>query len=659
MPKTCSVHCSVPRAVLFALLVSGQARAQTFRVLTTRGKCELQRGALPWGALSPGATLVPEDQVRTGHGSTLTLALPDGTRNWVGPDTLLRLSPQATPRTQNLGRRLVDLVRGRIRLHAKPQGAQPPLTITTPTAMAGVRGTDFYVLADAERSTIGVAEGVVSVANLDLQAQPVTVNAGEKTVVFAGQPPLPPMPLTAGDQREARGEAAALDRLEDAAVEETEQLPVERFLAFADVHVDAVRNPAYAAAVDAPTTQVFGLAGLASHDRLKTPTAFTVAGAAVTGVTQRREESGNDYAGWGATFHPTGPDRVLGGFASYQRLHHWDTADFAGTATVSGAATPFTQVGTPGTPASDTRFAALDLGLVGARRLPSLDAGLLVHYRESSSRGASRYERIAAGLAPDSEYSLGRGESDLAEIVAGIASTDRRGTEWSWAVGYRDASTDLRDRAHTLDGAPSPLATVHEDFNGWHTEFRARRRLSAEWGWGASLRAVLLDGRAQYADSTGLPFAESITDRFYRLGVGVGYAPTPRTALGFDLVGGIRREEVLQRYLSGNAKEAERERNPSLALHLGGQHWLDDRSFLSLDVTHVRQRRHLDFVFFPDVAGSASNGAQHVRQTLRLSEWSLGYGRRLGPQTTLEYLLTDPLAQGQGSQHRLVMSWRR
>ena len=295
-----------------------------------------------------------------------------------------------------------------------------------------------------------------------------------------------------------------------------------------------------------PSPQLQGL------DRPQTPTGFTLAGAAATSVSQRRQESGNEYAGWGSAFHPTSREGVLGGFGGSQRTHHWDTSNFAGTATVNGAATPFTQVGTPATPDSAARFAAFDLGIVAARRLPSLDAGLLVHYHESSSRGVSRYERLAVGLAPDSEYSLGRGESALAEIVAGIAFTNRRGIEWSWAVGYRYASADLRDLAHTLNAVPSPLATVHEASSGWHTELRARQRLSANWSYGASLRAVFLDGHAAYSDSTGLPFVESITDRFYRLGVGLGYTPSPRTAFGLDLVGGLRREDVLQRYLSGN-----------------------------------------------------------------------------------------------------------
>lgn len=629
------------------------------RVVRAHGLCEFERGAAGWQRITLKSALQEGDHIRTSAGSGLTVVFAEGSQSLLGASTTAILHDDTAPASQSATKGLIELARGSLRMKIQRSRESLRTRATTATAIIGVRGTEFFVIAEAARTVVGVTKGTVAVANVANPGDAIDVNAGAKTIVYAGQPPMPPTPLSSGEGKEGSSNGSALDRIEDAAVEETEQLPTEKFLAFPDLHIDSLRNPAYAAAADHSDSQVFSRVGTASRQVGDTPSGFSIAGATVTGVGESRKQSSNGSEIWASTFHPSASGDVLGGFGTFQRQQASDTDSFLGTALVGGVPTSFTQAGALDSPDLSSRFNAVDVGVVAARPFDRFDAGILLRYHTSGSHGTSTYRQSAPGLPEDSEVSTARGSADLQEGILGVRTTTRGGVELGWSVGRTQAHSDVRDTTHFVDSLATPLERAAETFSGWHTEIRARKRLSDRWAWGAALRMIHLDGDGNFSDAVGLA-AESVRDRFLRLGFGFGFTPSPRTAFGFDLVGGARKETAVKTYLpSGNLKEDESESNPSIAFHLGGQHWLTDRTFVFFDTSLLKRRVHKDFLSYADVAGSAPTSAVPDRHIETLTEWMVGCGYRVTTGTWIEYLVVEPLAPGRGLQHNLLMRWRK
>ena len=88
----------------------------------------------------------------------------------------------------------LSVLAGQIRL-ALGKLFRGDVSVDTPTAVVGVKGTDLRVEVDEPTgtTTVTVTEGVVTVRSK--AGGEVTVRAGQRTVVAPGQPPTPPAPL--------------------------------------------------------------------------------------------------------------------------------------------------------------------------------------------------------------------------------------------------------------------------------------------------------------------------------------------------------------------------------------------------------------------------------------------------------------------------------
>ena len=112
------------------------------------GEVTVVRGAARSAAMV-GSALHTSDRVITGPQGAATLALLDGTVIELGANSTADLAQFRFDSTTNEGGMLVDLTRGTLRmitgLIAKTQPEQ--VKVKTPTAVIGVRGTDFIVEA--------------------------------------------------------------------------------------------------------------------------------------------------------------------------------------------------------------------------------------------------------------------------------------------------------------------------------------------------------------------------------------------------------------------------------------------------------------------------------------------------------------------------------
>lgn len=104
-------------------------------------------------AARPGDGLRTAERVGTGRDGSAVIVLRDGTALTVGPNTLLDLSRFQFDATTQQGNVLLDLLQGSMRVVTGLLAKINPdlFKVQTPTAVVGVRGTDFIVETQAAR----------------------------------------------------------------------------------------------------------------------------------------------------------------------------------------------------------------------------------------------------------------------------------------------------------------------------------------------------------------------------------------------------------------------------------------------------------------------------------------------------------------------------
>jgi hypothetical protein len=135
--------------------------------------------------------------VRTLKDSKLKLSLVDGTYLLLTEDSKLRVE-DVKPK----GKSFLKMFSGKLRAVVKKAvGKDTKLEVQTPTAVVGVKGTDFLVLLSKDVTEIIVYEGVVNVSNvLKSIAGQVEVRANYYTKVTRFAPPTEPVELSS-DQK--------------------------------------------------------------------------------------------------------------------------------------------------------------------------------------------------------------------------------------------------------------------------------------------------------------------------------------------------------------------------------------------------------------------------------------------------------------------------
>lgn len=179
-----------PLLLLCVWLISVASWADTVSgtatVLSLQGKAEYRVGAGgDWRSVAVQQQIQPGQFLRTGAHSRMALLLSDRTQIRLNENTVLEVQAVgAAPRTA--GQTKFRQLLGRSWVQSKT----PPreLKWETPTATAGIRGTDWEMeVAEDGRSTLSVFSGEVAFAN-DLGS--VSVQANEQAVVEQGKAPV-------------------------------------------------------------------------------------------------------------------------------------------------------------------------------------------------------------------------------------------------------------------------------------------------------------------------------------------------------------------------------------------------------------------------------------------------------------------------------------
>src|SRR5437762_10700453 len=127
------------------------------KVVSVQGTVESQKvGATQWQAVTLNDTFCPGDTIRVQERSRADLALLDQSVLRLNANTTITLQAVKEERTG-----VVDLLRGAAHFFSRAPGS---LEVHTPFAVAGVRGTEFLVSIEPDKTLLSIFEGTVSAA---------------------------------------------------------------------------------------------------------------------------------------------------------------------------------------------------------------------------------------------------------------------------------------------------------------------------------------------------------------------------------------------------------------------------------------------------------------------------------------------------------------
>jgi ferric-dicitrate binding protein FerR (iron transport regulator) len=146
----------------------------------------------------PGDDVIWNDAIVTEAGGRSRVTLDDGSILSVGSNSNLKV----VQHDANAQQTQLELTSGKIRAQVnKISKAGGSFTVKTPTAVAGVVGTDFYIETDGKKTRVTVLEGIVKLTPI-AAAVAVSIAAGQ-TSVAAGSSASTPAAASASQMSDA------------------------------------------------------------------------------------------------------------------------------------------------------------------------------------------------------------------------------------------------------------------------------------------------------------------------------------------------------------------------------------------------------------------------------------------------------------------------
>jgi hypothetical protein len=128
------------------------------------------------------------DRVITSAEGRLEIACTDGSTIIVAAQTTVTLSEYTTNADGTGKTAVLDMVEGLVRVSLSRLGVWQRFEVTTPTAIAAARSTEWIVVAEPAHSAVFVVHGRVEVVDRQLLGG-VILDPGDGTDVRAGAPP--------------------------------------------------------------------------------------------------------------------------------------------------------------------------------------------------------------------------------------------------------------------------------------------------------------------------------------------------------------------------------------------------------------------------------------------------------------------------------------
>lgn len=179
--------------VLLALPCAAQ---EVGTVAALDGTADIGRHGV-WTAAAAAAPIEQGDQLRTGRPGRLKVVFQDDSVLSVADESLVVINEQVFDPANSKTRSYFDLIRGKLNSIVSEYYSRPGASyeVKTPTAVAGVRGTEFsvsYDPADETTEVLGFSGKVEVHSLLDPAGPGVIITANESTTVLEGHLPTTP-----------------------------------------------------------------------------------------------------------------------------------------------------------------------------------------------------------------------------------------------------------------------------------------------------------------------------------------------------------------------------------------------------------------------------------------------------------------------------------
>jgi len=198
--------------VLLAMTAPAIAQPRTAEIKSLTGQVEVQKkGDTQWVPAIVGGRLAEGDNIRAHAGASAVLDLPDGSTIFVAENSRIAVTKLEFDQ-QNQGRQaFFHLVVGKVRAVVSQaaislvKARQSNFAISTPTAVAAVRGTVYVVIYDAVQNVMQVAvlvkdprraTGIVSCTSFFDRFSTVLVREGLATIASGTAGCTPPVPIS-------------------------------------------------------------------------------------------------------------------------------------------------------------------------------------------------------------------------------------------------------------------------------------------------------------------------------------------------------------------------------------------------------------------------------------------------------------------------------
>jgi len=179
-----------------------------------------------WVAATVAMDVNEGDRIKTGSDGRIELALQDDSRLTIGNNTEMEITRFLLDKDNNKRSATIFLVKGKLRTVVAKFAGRTDMKVKTPTAVAGVKGTDFIVMNEGKANILFGQEGSVEVKGKDKES--VVLSPDTMTENTQGHTPIAPVKVEPNTPlADARKQLEAVTNVE-APVEwqETGNLPV-------------------------------------------------------------------------------------------------------------------------------------------------------------------------------------------------------------------------------------------------------------------------------------------------------------------------------------------------------------------------------------------------------------------------------------------------
>lgn len=198
-------------ALLFSCAPVLAADTAAGTVAFVQGRVTIMKEGGKRGAFSDarvGDEVRAGDIIKTGADSKAQITLRDYSVIHVAPNSMMQLKQFVLNRDSGTRNVVVSATEGRLRfvvskvvkvssVSGEDNGKDSSFSVQTPTAVAGIQGTDFTVTVSRTHTTVAVFEGIVKVGNVSyLIKGSITLGANEASTVKKDKQPTKPVTLT-------------------------------------------------------------------------------------------------------------------------------------------------------------------------------------------------------------------------------------------------------------------------------------------------------------------------------------------------------------------------------------------------------------------------------------------------------------------------------